>query len=41
MRFDSCHPVINLIYFAGAIASAAVFDHPVFVAIAYESAFMY
>ena len=31
MRFDSCHPVINLIYFAGAIASAAVFDHPVFV----------
>ena len=41
MRFDSCHPVINLIYFAGAIASAAVFDHPVFVAIAYASAFMY
>lgn len=41
MRFDSCHPVINLIYFVGAIASAAVFDHPVFVAIAYASAFMY
>ena len=41
MRFDSYHPVINLIYFAGAIASAAVFDHPVFVAIAYASAFMY
>ncbi len=41
MRFDSYHPVINLIYFAGAIASAVMFDHPVFVVIAYVSAFMY
>ena len=41
MRFDSYHPMINLIYFAGAIASAAVFNHPVFVAIAYVSAFTY
>ena len=41
MRFDSYHPVINLIYFTGAIASAVMFDHPVFVMIAYISAFMY
>lgn len=41
MRFDSYHPMINLIYFAGTIASAAVFDHPVFVMIAYVSAFAY
>ena len=41
MRFDSYHPVINLIYFTGAIASAVMFDHPVFVMIAYISAFVY
>ncbi len=41
MRFDSYHPVINLIYFATAIACAVNFDHPVYLAIAFLSAFVY
>ncbi len=41
MRFDSYHPMINLIYFAAAIAGTVIFDHPVFVVIAYVSAFVY
>lgn len=41
MRFDSYHPMINLIYFATTIGFAIWFDHPVFVLVAYISAFAY
>lgn len=41
MRFDSYHPVINLIYFAGAIGLTIAFHHPVFLAISYLAAFAY
>ena len=41
MRFDSYHPVINLIYFAGAIGFTIAFHHPVFLAISYLAAFAY
>lgn len=41
MRFDSYHPTINLIYFAAVIFFTLVFNHPVFVMIAYISAFAY
>ena len=41
MRFDSYHPVINLIYFAGAIGFTIAFHHPVFLPISYLAAFAY
>ncbi len=41
MRFDSYHPVINLIYFVSAIAFTIWFHHPVFLVISYVSAFLY
>ena len=41
MRFDSYHPTINLIYFAGAIGFTIAFHHPVFLAISYVAAFAY
>ena len=41
MRFDSYHPVINLIYFAGAIGLTIAFHPPVFLAISYLAAFAY
>ena len=41
MRFDSYHPVINLIYFTAAIFCAVQFQHPVFLAISYLAAFAY
>lgn len=41
MRFDSYHPTINLIYFVAVIFFTVVFNHPVFVMIAYISAFAY
>ena len=41
MRFDSYHPVINLIYFAAAIGCTIAFHHPVFLAISYLAAFAY
>lgn len=41
MRFDSYHPMINLIYFAAAIGLTLWFDHPVFVLLSYMCAFMY
>lgn len=41
MRFDSYHPTINLIYFIAVIFFTIVFNHPVFVLIAYLSAFAY
>ncbi len=41
MKFDSYHPMINLIYFVSAIGMTIAFDHPAFVAIAYICAFAY
>lgn len=41
MRFDSYHPMINLIYFSAAIICTILFDHPVFLIISYVSAFVY
>lgn len=41
MKFDSYHPMINLIYFVAAIGLTLSFNHPAFVAIAYVSAFAY
>ena len=41
MRFDSYHPVINLIYFAAAIVCTIWFHHPVFLGISYVCAFVY
>lgn len=41
MRFDSYHPMINLIYFASVIAASIAFRHPVFLAISYFCAFAY
>ncbi len=41
MRFDSYHPTINLIYFVAVIFFTVAFNHPVFVMIAYLSAFAY
>lgn len=41
MRFDSYHPMINLIYFVAAITCTVLFDHPVFLAISFVSGFLY
>ena len=41
MRFDSYHPMINLIYFVTAIVCAVNFDHPVYLAISFLCAFAY
>jgi len=41
MRFDSYHPTINFIYFASVIICTVCFNHPVFVAISYMTAFIY
>jgi len=41
MRFDSYHPVINLIYFVAAIVCTIWFHHPVFLGISYICAFVY
>ena len=41
MGFESCHPAVNLLFFAAALYGAVCFDHPVFLAIAYVSAFAY
>lgn len=41
MRFDSYHPMINLIYFVAAVAATICFNHPVFLCIAYLAAFLY
>ncbi len=41
MKFDSYHPMINLIYFVAAIGMTIAFDHPAFVIIAYLCAFAY
>jgi len=41
MRFDSCHPVVNFIFFAASVTFTVWFDHPVFLAISYAAAFLY
>ncbi|NLD20624.1 MAG: energy-coupling factor transporter transmembrane protein EcfT [Clostridiales bacterium] len=41
MKFDSYHPAINLIYFTAVTAFTVSFHHPVYLAIAYVSAFAY
>lgn len=41
MRFDSYHPLINLIYFTVAIACTVSFQHPIFLSIAFICAFAY
>ena len=41
MGFESCHPAVNFLFFAAALYGAVCFDHPVFLAIAYVSAFAY
>ena len=41
MGFESCHPAVNFIFFAAALYGTVRFNHPVFLAIAYVSAFAY
>ncbi|MBE6050746.1 MAG: energy-coupling factor transporter transmembrane protein EcfT [Clostridium sp.] len=41
MRFDSYHPMINLIYFISIIIFTIKFNHPIFILIAYLSSFVY
>lgn len=41
MRFDSYHPMINLIYFTAAVACMILFDHPIFLMLSYLAAFCY
>lgn len=41
MRFDSYHPMMNLIYFTAAIACTISFKQPVFLAISFLCAFIY
>lgn len=41
MKFDSYHPMINLIYFTSAIACTICFKQPVFLGISFFCAFAY
>lgn len=41
MKFDSYHPMINVVYFVGVILCACFFDHPVALAIGWICAFAY
>lgn len=41
MGFERCHPAVNFIFFAAAVAGALFFRHPVFLAVAYVCAFIY
>ena len=41
MRFDSYHPMINMIFFTAAIAFTVMFRQPVFLAISYATSFIY
>ena len=41
MGFESCHPAVNFIFFAAALYGTVRFNHPVFLAAAYISAFAY
>ena len=39
MKFSSYHPLINLIYFAAALAGIIMFRHPVFLAVSFAASF--
>ena len=41
MGFERCHPAVNLIYFAAVLLGMITFQHPVFLAISFLSAFVY
>lgn len=41
MRFDSYHPTINFIYFAGVMTCTVGFNHPAFLAVSFVSSFAY
>ncbi len=41
MKFDGYHPIIQFIYFTAVITCTIVFDHPVFLGIAYVGAFVW
>lgn len=41
MGFESCHPAVNLIYFAAVLFGTLSFRHPVFLAISFACAFAY
>lgn len=41
MGFEQCHPAVNLIYFAAVLVGTLTFQHPVYLAISFLSAFMY
>ncbi len=41
MRFDSYHPAINFLFFAGVIASALLFNQPVFLGLSFICPFIY
>ncbi len=41
MRFDSYHPGINFLYFTAVIAGTVIFQHPVYLAISFLSAWAY
>ena len=41
MGFDRCHPAVNFIFFAVALAASVLFSHPIYVAISFVAAFLY
>lgn len=41
MGFEQCHPAVNLIYFAAVLVGTLTFQHPVYLAISFLSAFLY
>ena len=41
MKFDSYHPMINLIYFVAAIGCTIWFKQPIFLSISFAGAFLY
>lgn len=41
MGFENCHPAVNFIFFAAAIAGMILFQHPIFLAISFLCAAAY
>ncbi|MEE1196579.1 MAG: energy-coupling factor transporter transmembrane component T [Lachnospiraceae bacterium] len=41
MKFDYYHPMLNFIYFVGAVFCMIFFDQPVFLLVSYTAAFIY
>lgn len=41
MGFEQCHPVVNLIHFTAVLVGTVTFQHPVYLAISFLSAFAY